>query len=263
MIGAADQLRRGEPSAEDGKEREDHQRNGHVLGRFVDVHLVMVEALVAEESEKNQPEHVERGEARADEAQQPENQIRVRAGAGGFEDFVLAEKAGEAGNAGDGQRGDEHRPVSDGNLLAQAAHVAHVLLAAHGVDHAARGEEEQALEEGVGHQVEDSGGVGAHAAAEEHVAELRDGGVGENFLDVGLHQADGGGVKRRERADDGDDQHGHRRAGEERVHARDHVDAGGDHGGGVDQRADRRGAFHGVRQPDVERKLAPTFRWRR
>ena len=39
------------------------------------------------------------------------------------------------------------------------------------------------------------------------------------------------------------------------VHARDHVNAGGDHGGGVDQRADRRGAFHGVRQPDVEREL--------
>ena len=37
--------------------------------------------------------------------------------------------------------------------------------------------------------------------------------------------------------------------------ARDHVDAGGDHGRGVDQRGDRRGAFHGVRQPDVERDL--------
>ena len=39
------------------------------------------------------------------------------------------------------------------------------------------------------------------------------------------------------------------------VRARDHVDAGGDHGGGVDQCGDRRGAFHRVRQPDVERNL--------
>ena len=39
------------------------------------------------------------------------------------------------------------------------------------------------------------------------------------------------------------------------VAARDHVDAGGDHGGGVDERGDRRGAFHGVGQPDVERDL--------
>ena len=37
--------------------------------------------------------------------------------------------------------------------------------------------------------------------------------------------------------------------------AGDHVDAGGDHGGGVDERGDGRGAFHGVGQPDVERKL--------
>ncbi len=37
--------------------------------------------------------------------------------------------------------------------------------------------------------------------------------------------------------------------------AGDHVDAGGDHGGGVDERGDRRGAFHGVGEPDVERDL--------
>ncbi len=41
----------------------------------------------------------------------------------------------------------------------------------------------------------------------------------------------------------------------EDVGAGDHVDAGGDHGGGVDERGDRRGAFHRVGQPDVERKL--------
>ena len=42
---------------------------------------------------------------------------------------------------------------------------------------------------------------------------------------------------------------------EERVAARDHVDAGRDHGGRVDERGDRRGAFHGVGEPDVERDL--------
>ena len=45
------------------------------------------------------------------------------------------------------------------------------------------------------------------------------------------------------------------RAVEERVAARDHVDAGGDHGGGVDERGDGRGAFHRVGQPDVEGDL--------
>ena len=39
------------------------------------------------------------------------------------------------------------------------------------------------------------------------------------------------------------------------MRAGDHVNAGGDHGGGVNKRGDWRGAFHGVRQPDVEGKL--------
>ena len=37
----------------------------------------------------------------------------------------------------------------------------------------------------------------------------------------------------------------------------DQVDAGGDHGRGVDQGADRGGAFHRVGQPDVQGKLRP------
>ena len=42
---------------------------------------------------------------------------------------------------------------------------------------------------------------------------------------------------------------------EQRVHARDQVDAGGDHRGGVDQGGDRGGALHRVREPGVEREL--------
>ena len=63
------------------------------------------------------------------------------------------------------------------------------------MDHAARAEEEQRLEERVRHQVEDARAERADAAGQKHVAELADRGVGENFLDVGLHQADGGGEK--------------------------------------------------------------------
>ena len=61
------------------------------------------------------------------------------------------------------------------------------------MDDRAGGEEEQRLEEGVRDEVEDGGGVGSDAAGQEHVAELRDGGVGEHALDVGLHHADSGG----------------------------------------------------------------------
>ena len=40
-----------------------------------------------------------------------------------------------------------------------------------------------------------------------------------------------------------------------RIRPRHHIHARRDHGRGVDQGGDRRGAFHGVGQPDVERKL--------
>ena len=45
-----------------------------------------------------------------------------------------------------------------------------------------------------------------------------------------------------------------RRLNDERD-AHQHVNAGRDHRRGVDQRGDRRRAFHRVRQPDVQRKL--------
>ena len=47
----------------------------------------------------------------------------------------------------------------------------------------------------------------------------------------------------------------HARVQEDLRAARDHVDAGGHHGRGVDQGADRRRTGHGVRQPDVQRNL--------
>ena len=47
---------------------------------------------------------------------------------------------------------------------------------------------------------------------EEHVAELRDGGVGEHFLDVGLQHADRGGIESSDAPDERDDEHGDRRA---------------------------------------------------
>ena len=55
--------------------------------------------------------------------------------------------------------------------------------------------------------------------------------------------------------DDRDDLQGDGSAAENRRAARDHVHAGRHHGGGVNQRADRRRTFHGVRQPDIERDL--------
>src|SRR2546421_7668452 len=123
------------------------------------------------------------------------------------------------------------------------------------MDDAARSEEEQGLEEGVGHQVEDARGERANSAGQEHVAELADSGIGEHALDVGLYQTDGSGEERSGAADDGDDQHGGGGVDEKNVRASDDVNARGDHGGGVNQGADGRGTFHGVGEPAVYRKL--------
>src|SRR5665811_1748974 len=60
---------------------------------------------------------------------------------GAAEDLVLGPEAGD-----EGDRADEHRPEGQGYAFSQPAHVAHVLLAAHGVDHRARAQEEEALE---------------------------------------------------------------------------------------------------------------------
>ena len=61
-----------------------------------------------------------------------------------------------------------------------------MLLECTGVDHRPGAEEQQRLEEGVGEQVEQPGGVGAGAHGGDHVAELRQRRVGEHLLDVVL-----------------------------------------------------------------------------
>ena len=67
-------------------------------------------------------------------------------------------------------------------------------------------------------------------------------------------------IKSRHDSDDGHHLEGEWGAAEDRRAAHDHVDAGGHHGGRVNERADRRGAFHGVRQPDVKGNLCALSR---
>ena len=61
------------------------------------------------------------------------------------------------------------------------------------MDDRAGAEEQQRLEEGMGEQVEDADRVAADAERHEHVAELRAGRIGDDPLDVVLHEADRGG----------------------------------------------------------------------
>ena len=70
----------------------------------------------------------------------------------------------------------------------------------HRVDDGTRAQEQQRFEKRVREQVEDARRISADAAGDEHVAELRAGRVGDDALDVVMHEADGGGEERRHRA---------------------------------------------------------------
>ena len=95
-----------------------------------------------------------------------------------------------------------------------------------------------------------------HAQADKHIAKLADGGIGQHALDVVLHQGNGGGKQRGEATDVGHDLQGLRASMlKDDEGSRDQIDACGHHGGGVNQGADWRGAFHRVGQPDVQREL--------
>ena len=120
-------------------------------------------------------------------------------------------------------------------------------------DDRAGAQEQQRLEKRVRGQMEHRRRRAAQADGHDHVAELRERRVGDDAFDVVLLDGDERGEQRGESADVGDDV---QRVGvEQKQNAAKHVNAGGHHRRGVDERGDRRRAFHGVRQPHVQREL--------
>ena len=150
-------------------------------------------------------------------------------------------------NSGDRDSGAEQHRGRNRNFLGEPAHFSQVLLAREGVDYASGPEEQQGFEERVRHYVEDACGEGSRAKANEHVAQLGNSRISEHFLDVCLRQPDGSGDKCRRDANVGDDFQRESRVQVNLRAACDHVNARGHHGGGVNERAYRRRASHGVR----------------
>src|SRR5215471_10634658 len=134
-----------------------------------------VNARLAPESHANGAKHVKSGEAGRESRQPIHPVVAEWTFVGSLQDYVLAEEAGEPGEAANGQRSDKEGCMSDLQLVVQAAHLSHVQFAAHGVHHAARRQKEQGLEKGMRHQVKDASGKQAHSATNEHVTELADG----------------------------------------------------------------------------------------
>src|SRR5688572_15456009 len=100
--------------------------------------------------------------------------------------FVLGEKSSGSRRARDGQDRNKKSYKRDRHELLEAAHLAHVLLMMHRMDDTAGAEEQTSFEERMGHQVKHRRRIAADTDADKHVAELADGGISQNFFDVGL-----------------------------------------------------------------------------
>ena len=241
---------------QDGGPGEDPERDGHHRRTFV---RVGVAAIRSGEHVAHLAGHVECGKKRGGGSHE-ERQLRDRPLVGDVENFILAPKAGEKErDPAEGHHADGVSDECDRHVFPQAAHVPDVLFLVDAVDDGARTEKEESLEKRVGDQVDHGRCDAADAEREHHEAELRDRRIREDPLNVGLRDGD----QRREESGEGTDpcdgreRDGHIAGrGENREHASDEIDAGRDHRGRVDERADRSRAFHGVRQPDVERELA-------
>ena len=264
LVVIADEIFVEDDAGEQRAGRQHGQRHQHHRRRFMHmVHDVGGGARPAVEGHEDQPPGIEAGQARrrAPAAMKAKPAMALWPAKAPSMMASLEKKpavpmivAGNA-DAGQRQRADHHHPVGRGDQRAQAAHLAHVLLVGDGMDDRARAEEQQRLEEGMGEQVEDRRRVEAQAERHEHVAELRAGRIGDDALDVVLHQADGRGEEGGEGADEGHDGQRRMRQLEERRQPRQHEHAGRDHGRRMDERRHRRRAFHGVRQPGVQRHL--------
>ena len=89
--------------------------------------------------------------------------------------------------------------------------------------------------------------------ADHHESNLRDCREGENTLDVELRAGDDSRIHCRDGADDGYEHQGCLACQIKREETGNEVDTGHNHSSGMDERADRGRAFHGVGEPDVER----------
>ena len=216
---------------------------------------VMIHSRFAEKRHEDQSEHIKSRHPRHRRAKQPQQDMSLVAGKGFPQNFVFREETRQKRRTCDGESSHEHRPERHGNLVLQRAHLPHVLLMMQGVNHAAGAQEQQRLEEGMRHEVEDAGCKRADAEREKHVTQLAHGRVSEDALDIVLHESDRCREERRDGPNNGDNRHRLRRHLINEVAASNHIDARGYHRCGVDQCANRRRAFHGIGEPYIERNL--------
>ena len=156
-------------TGDDSGDGEDDQRERHDERRFLGAGGV-VAARFAEQDDEQEAEGVEGGEENGGGGD-PESGAVIHPGP--LDNVVLAERAAEERDAGEGESAGQHAERSDGHAGEESAHFPDILFVVEGDDDRARAEKEEALEEGVGEEVEHGDIAGrAHADADDHVAEL-------------------------------------------------------------------------------------------
>ncbi len=185
----------------DGQDRQDDQGDPHVRGRLrKGPKRVGMSPVPAAEGQQVQAEHVEGGEHGRDETQGPDEVMAAVEGGG--EDLALGPEARQGEDPGTGQGPDQESIGRHPHVGRQAAHPLDVVLPVQGQDHRSRSQEQEGLEEGMGDEMKHRGSIGPEARRQEHEAQLGNGGVGEDLLDIGLDAADAGGKDGRQGPDD-------------------------------------------------------------
>ena len=170
---------------------------------------------------------------------------------------LLSDKPQEERKAGHGEgghqsgRGGERHPPADAADLPELPGAGLVIDAAH--HHEQGGFIERVnQEEGDGRR---QGRYRAPAQKHGHDAQRHDRGVGQNTFQVGPRHGHDSPPYRGHRADDDQCRHPGGGAPHDRMQPGQEIDAGFDHGGGMQKRAHGRRRGHGVRQPEMEGEL--------
>ena len=248
---AEDERAHREEANSHGRNRQQDQWQRHHPRRFMRLGIAVVRMvprvvmrvgvfMVTLPAPEHQEIHAHAVEGGRDHAQQrrPECQRRhgLVAGMQCQNDAILGIETREQRHADQRQSARQRCPVRDGHVFAQPAHVAHVLVVVHGHDDGARCQEQQGLEERMGEQMEQRERIGRRPQTHDHVAQLRQRGIGHHALDVVLDQAHQAHQEGGRRSNRENDVQRHIAELKQRRHPRNHENARRDHGGRVDQR---------------------------
>ena len=188
------------PTKTNRKHGQNDERDSHRVDRLVSV-LGFFSAGFPQESECNLPHGIESRQKGSYRQRPEDNSLLVRPCA--RQDLILGPEAcRKHRETGEGKAADEESPKGLGHLRLQATHVEHILrfdivftgmqhAVFHPVDDRTRTEEQERLEESMGHQVEGGSNICPYAQCSHHITQLGYGGIRQDAFNVILRHGDG------------------------------------------------------------------------